>query len=47
MNPNKTRTLMFYTLFEKIPYINYVRRIQVYTRFHQSINGVVNITQKI
>lgn len=37
---------MFYTLFEKRPYINYVRRIQVYTRFPQSINGVVNITLK-
>lgn len=44
---NKTKALMFYPLFEKRLYINYVRRIQVYTRFHQSINGVVNITLKI
>lgn len=28
-------------------YINYVRRVQVYTQFHQSINGVVNITLRI
>lgn len=28
MNPNKTRALMFYTLFEKRPYINHVRRTQ-------------------
>ena len=48
INPNKTKALiMFYTLFEKRPYINYVRRIQIYTRFHQSVNGIVNITLKI
>lgn len=47
INPNKQRVLLFYTLFEKRPYINYVRRIQVYTWSHQSINGVVNITLKI
>lgn len=28
-------------------YINYVRRVQVYTQFHQSINGVVNVTLRI
>lgn len=28
-------------------YINYVRRVQVYTQLHQSINGVVNITLRI
>lgn len=38
---------MFYTLFEKRPYINYVRRIQVYTQFHQSVNGAANITLEI
>lgn len=46
-NPNRTRALRFYTLFEKRPYINYVGRIQVYAQFHQSINGVVNITLRI
>lgn len=31
INPNEPMESLFYSLFEKRPYINYVRRIQVYT----------------
>lgn len=27
-------------------YINYVRRVQVYTQFHRSVSGVVNVTRR-